>query len=124
VRQACDQLERREEHVGERVVLPFAAVHGRADAGRGGVERGLDDRADDAEAVEPLGAAPLRERGVTVQQLDRGDVVRAAVAEHVGGGVGHLDASGTPSDHDRELALVGDAADFARRHRHGVAMAG
>ena len=83
-----DQFVRREEHVGDRIVLPLLAVEDGPDRQLHRIEAGRDHRTEHAEGVEALGARPLLERFVLAQKVDGGDVVHAGVAEDVIAGLG------------------------------------
>ena len=110
-----DQLVRREEHVGDRIVLPLLAVQHGLDRQLHRVDAGLDHRAEYAEGVETLGARPLLERLVLAQQVDGGDVVHAGVAEDVVAGLGFGDVEAFLADDDAELALINDLAGVGGR---------
>ena len=105
------------DHVGGRAVLHDLAVEARDDPLAGGVEVGLDPRAERAEGVEALGARPL---AVAALQVAGRDVVGDGVAEDDGQGVLGLDVLAEPADDDGELALVADLRGL-RRHDDRVA---
>ena len=110
-----DQLVRREEHVGDRIVLPFLAVQDGLDRQFHRVDAGRDHRTEHAEGVEAFRARPLLERLVLAQQIDGGDVVHAGVAEDIIAGLGLRDVEAFLADDDAKLALVDDLSGIGRR---------
>ena len=110
-----DQLVRREEHVGDRIVLALLAVQHGLDRQLHRIDAGLDHRAEYAKGVKTLGARPLLERLVLAQQIDRGDVVHAGVAEDVVAGLGFGDVEAFLADDDAEFALVDDLSGIGGR---------
>src|SRR3546814_18787932 len=70
------------------------------------IDVGRDDRPQGAEAVEALGARPLCEGRVLLQDLRRRPVVDAGVAEDVVGGLRLGDFPAALADNDAQLALV------------------
>ncbi len=103
-----DQLVRREEHVGDRIVLPLLAVQDGPDRQLHRIDAGRDHGTEHAEGVEALGARPLLERLVLAQEIDGGDVVHAGVAEDVVAGLGFGDVEAFLADDDAEFAFVDD----------------
>ena len=83
-----DKLMGWEEHVGDRVVLPFLAVQDRFDRQFHRIDVGRDHRPEYAKGVKTLRARPLFERFVLAQQIDGGDVVHAGIAEDIVAGLG------------------------------------
>src|SRR4051812_3676041 len=63
----ADQPLGREDHISHRIVLPFPAIDQCAHAQCRRIHCGCDDRAEGPEAVEVLGARPLREARVGLQ---------------------------------------------------------
>ena len=110
-----DQPVRREEHVGDRIVLPFLAVQDGLDRQLHRIDAGRDHGTEHAEGVEALGTRPLLERLVLAQQIDGGDVVHAGVAEDVIAGLGLRDVEALLADDDAELALVDDLSGIGGR---------
>ena len=110
-----NQLVRREEHVGDRIVLPLLAVQHGLDRQLHRIDAGRDHRAEHAEGVETLRARPLFERFVLAQEVDGGDVVHAGVAEDVVAGLGFGDVEAFLADDDAEFALIDDLAGVGGR---------
>jgi hypothetical protein len=94
VRDLADELLRTEYHVGYGVVLPFGAVEDGAHHEACRIDAGRDDGTERAVAVKALGAGPLGEGLVAVEDVVGGDVVDAGVAEDevVGVADGNVDA--------------------------------
>ena len=76
---------------------------------------GGDGGPEHAERVEALGAHPLVEARVLLEEVDRGDVVDAGVAEDVARRFRLAHVGAAPADDDAELALVDDLAGIGFR---------
>ena len=110
-----DQSVRREEHVGNRIVLPLLAVQDGPDRQLHRIEAGRNHRTEHAERVKTLRARPLLERFVLAQKVDRGDVVDAGIAEYVFAGLGFRDVEAFLADDDAQFALVDDFSGIGSR---------
>jgi hypothetical protein len=103
------------DEVGRAAVLLELAVDLRPQREVGRIDRGLDPRADRAEGVEALGAAPL---AVGLLEVAGADVVGDRVPEDDARGAGGGHVLHRLADDDRQLALEVDPAD-ARRAADG-----
>jgi hypothetical protein len=98
--------------------LAQVVIHARFDDDVGGVECGLDVRADRAKGVEAFGAGELH---VGLLEVARGDIVGTGVAEDVGERVVVIAEMGAGfADDDGELAFVLNALGIFWKH-DGVA---
>ena len=121
-REVAHQFQRREDHVADRIVLALLAIQHRADRERHRVEPGRDHRAEDAEGIEALGPRPLREGRVLRNDVGRGDVVDAGVAEDAVARLVLADVAAALADDDAELALIDHVAAVGLRPADGLAM--
>ena len=109
-RNEAHQSGRREYGVRHRIVLPLLIVQNRPDDKRCRIDVGGNHRTEHAERVEALGARPLREARILVEDVGGGDIVDARVAEDVAGRIGFVYGAAALADHDAKLAFEHDLA--------------
>src|SRR5258708_7561692 len=99
-------LPRRKDDVRKRIVLALLTVQNGLHRELARIDLGLDTGTEHPEGVEALRARPLRKDRVLRDDLDRGDVVDAGIAENVPGCVALGPPARAPADDDAELAFV------------------
>lgn len=104
-RQAAHDLLWRQDHVGGRIGLALTVVDQNVDGQLPPIQFGLDHRADNTKAVKALGACPLREGGIGVQDGERREVIDSGIAEDGVFGLFGADILAGLADHDAELAF-------------------
>jgi hypothetical protein len=110
-----DKLMGWEEHVGDRVVLPFLAVQDRFDRQFHRIDIGRNYRPEYAKGVKTLRARPLFERFILAQQIDCGDIIHAGIAKDIVAGLRFADVETFLADDDAKLALVDDLSSVGCR---------
>src|SRR3990172_13304325 len=106
LREEAYQLQWRKEHVAHGIVLPFLAIEDGPHVQGHGIDFRRDHRSEHTERVEALGPGPLWEGWVLVDDLGRGHVVDAGIAENIIACLGLAHVRASLADYDPELALV------------------